>query len=134
MKKNGRKYRKVEKRDIKNQIQSPKDNMVGYSNSDYIDNRLSVARIVQNNPVIRDNVEVKKEYLRRLKRYLEISIPDYSPYEEAMYNAYKKIILNEETEEEIHNISFYTHYILFDLLHIWNYEPEKIPKEKFKFV
>ena len=94
MKKNGRKYRKVEKRDIKNQIQSPKDNMVGYSNSDYIDNRLSVARIVQNNPVIRDNVEVKKEYLRRLKRYLEISIPDYSPYEEAMYNAYKKIILN----------------------------------------
>lgn len=134
MKKNGRKYRKVEKRDIKNQIQSPKDNMAGYSNSDYIDNRLSVARIVQNNPVIRDNVEVKKEYLRRLKRYLEISIPDYSPYEEAMYNAYKKIILNEETEEEIHNISFYTHYILFDLLHIWNYEPEKIPKEKLEFV
>ena len=91
---------------------------------------LSMSHIVVFNPILEDTVEVKVEYLNRLKKYIKISGRDRRKYESSALKAYERIILANEKAGERHDIEFYHHYILFDLLHILGYEIKDIPIEK----
>ena len=91
---------------------------------------LSMSHIVVFNPILKDTMEVKTEYLNRLKRYIKISGRDRRKYESSALKAYERIILANENVGEKHDIEFYHHYILLDMLHILGYEIKDIPIEK----
>ena len=73
---------------------------------------LSMSHIVVFNPILKDTMEVKTEYLNRLKRYIKISGRDRRKYESSALKAYERIILANENVGEKHDIEFYHHYIL----------------------
>lgn len=133
MKKNGRKYRKTqrEKEIKKNRIGNLRTHIcqeVNGINTAYF----SMARIVTHNPIIMGLMETKREYLRRLKSYINAGGWNCGKLECAELAAYEKIILDSSKIENSYDISFYKYYILFDLVHILAYEFEILDVEKVK--
>lgn len=133
MKKNGKKYRKIQKeKELKRQA-----NIFNYIDQE-VDGiktaNLSMAHIVIRNPVIFENENMKKEYLSRLSKYLKIGGWNKRKYESSEIEAYKKIILECNEVKSDNSISYYKYFIMFDLIHILGYEIEKIPRTKLDAV
>lgn len=133
MKKNGRKYRKLQKekelkknKKIECKVHICQD--VDGINTAY----LAMAHIVKYNPILMESVDTKKEYLGRLESYLKSGGWDCRKYEKAELNAYKKIIMDYPESDGLHDISFYRYFILLDFMHVLGYEfkPEDIESLK----
>lgn len=95
---------------------------------------LSMAHIVASNPIVHDSTEVKSEYLSRLGSYIRAAGWQKRKYEDAQMCAYREIIMQSEETQEKHDIDFYRHYILFDLLHIMAYDLKNSDKEKIESI
>lgn len=96
------------------------------SEKEYRDNiensKLALSQILTHNPIMRDSEKHKNAYLKCLEVYLEeIKRSDYK-YEKAMLTAYKKLLTETKSGEEVHDFSYYKYYILLDLIHILTYE------------
>lgn len=74
-----------------------------------------MAHIVIHNPIILDSMRIKKEYLRRLNRYIKVGGWDRRKYENSELCAYEKIVLKAEDVQQVHTIDFY-HYFIFLML------------------
>lgn len=99
---------------------------------------LSMSHIVGFNPIVYDAEETKKEYLRRLKRYLKAGRWRERKYVRAQIQAYTSIMNATIQEGDAHGIDFYRYYILLDLLHILSGRAgadaeEKVKKAKEKY-
>ena len=92
----------------------------------------SIAHIIPYNPIVNDTVETKKEYLRRLNKYLRIVECDRKKYEKAELNAYQKIIMSESKIEEQHDMEYYKYFILLDFIHIQAYDFKIADTEKIE--
>ncbi|MBE6061162.1 MAG: hypothetical protein E7215_13460 [Clostridium sulfidigenes] len=133
MKKNGKKYRKIQKeKELKRQITITND--IDQEVDGIKTANLSTSHIVTANPVIYDIEDTKKEYLNRLSKYLKIGGWNKRKYESSEMEAYKKIIMGSSDVKTNNSIGFYKYYILFDLIHILGYEIEKISTTKIEGV
>lgn len=132
MKKNGKKYRKLQK---------AKDNMKSVANAkpiirinqkirDVDTALLSVSQIISANPIANDNAEIKREYISRLKSYIKIIGESAPKYGNAALALYEKIILSNDRTKKKHEIGFYKYFILFDLIHIIGYKTDNISQAK----
>lgn len=95
---------------------------------------LCIAQIVAQNPILYDGIDVKKEYFCRLKCYLRIGGWERRKYEKSEIALYKTAIFSHNSIKEKHDINYYYHYILFDLIHILGYETYCRPEEKWKTI
>lgn len=100
---------------------------------------LSIAHIITKNPIIHDDLAIKKEYIKRLNELIKSGGWDRRKFENAELKAYEKIILEAESRNETHTISYYKYYILFDVFHILGYEiknsdVKKLEKFKLKYL
>ena len=96
---------------------------------------LSIAHIVGENPIIYDGISVKKEYVKCLHRLIAAGGWKRRKFVRAGLDAYGKIIYEQDSSNEEHDISYYKYFILCDVYHILGYEFKRsdIPKlEKFK--
>lgn len=131
MKKNGKKYRKLQKeKELKLQILNNIEQEVDGINTA----NLSISQIIAFNPIINDTNEIKREYLSRIKHYLKIGGWNRRKYESSEIAAYEKIIMSSEEVKNEHTISFYQYYILLDLIHILGYETSKLSQNKINEV
>lgn len=130
MKKNGKKYRKLQKeKELKKQVTLTNDleqEVGGIKTAN-----LSIAQIVTENPIIYDLEDTKKLYLDLLYKYLKMGGWNKRKYESSVMEAYKKIILENRDVKHKNSIEFYKYYVLFDILHLLGYETQKIPASKF---
>lgn len=133
MKKNGKKYRKIQKEkelkrnsSITNDIDQEVDGIKTAN--------LSMAHIVISNPVIFETSDTKQEYINRLEKYLKVGGWNKRKYESSELLAYKKILSDNEEIKNDNSIDFYRYYILFDLIHILGYEIGKVSTEKIEAV
>jgi ribosome biogenesis GTPase A len=128
MKKNGKKYRRLEKERKQKQQQKLKQEKIeqpiiieqeveGIKTS-----YLSMAHILPFNPIVYENAETKKLYLERLVNYLKIGGWNKRKYESSMLEAYKKIIAGNEEIKVDNGIDYYKNLIVFDLAHFLGYE------------
>ncbi len=133
MKKNGKKYRKIQKeKELRQQvalINGINQEVDGIKTAD-----LSMAHIVIENPIVYDIEDTKREYLERINKYLKIGGWNKRKYESSELVAYKRIILGCEEKRDKRSIGFYKYYILFDLIHILGYELDKISSAKIEKV
>ncbi len=135
MKKNGRKYRKLQKEKEHKRIDGNDFKIHICQEVDGINTAyLTLAHIIIYNPVTKDSAEIKKEYLKRLNGYLKTAGWNRRKFSCAELEAYKKIIMNATENSENHDISFYKYYILFDLMHIMAYDFKPADFEKLHMV
>ena len=135
VKKNGKKYRKLLKE--KESRRKKKDNIKIHIFQEVNDMNmasLALAHIVIFNPVMKDSVEIKREYLRRLNGYMKAAGRNKRKFESAELKAYEKIIMGAQDTGECHDISYYKYYILLDLMQILAYEFKPADFEKMKIV
>lgn len=133
MKKNGKRYRKLQKeKEMKRQltvINNIDQEVDGINTAN-----LSLSQIVTQNPIIHDRMETRKEYLERIKKYLRIGGWSRRKFESSELVAYEKIVLGSDEVTDEHQINFYKNYILFDLIHILRYETKKLSVTKLNEV
>lgn len=129
MKKNGKRYRKIQKEKELRQEVALTNGIDQEVDGIKIAN-LSIAHIVTENPIIFDAEDTKREYLERLNIYLKIGGWHKRKYETSELEAYKRIILGCEEIRDKKAIGFYKYYILCDLIHVLGYELAKIPLSK----
>ncbi|MCI9175335.1 MAG: hypothetical protein HFH49_10400 [Lachnospiraceae bacterium] len=129
MKKNGKRYRRLQKekalRRQKVVTEAIEQEVDGINTAN-----LCLSQIVTYNPIVKDEIDIRREYLKRIRNYLRIGGWHRRKYENSELAAYEKIILNSEDVEERHPISFYKYYILLDFVHMLGYETGKLPAEK----
>lgn len=124
MKKNGKKYRKIQK-DKELKRTSSITNDIDQEVDGIKTANLSMAHIVISNPIIFEISDTKQEYINRLEKYLKVGGWNKRKYESSELLAYKKILSDNEAIKNDNSIDFYKYYILFDLIHILGYEIEK---------
>ena len=94
----------------------------------------SFAQIVIDNPIVYDKEETKNKYIKTLNRYLRMGGWNKRKYVSSGVDAYKNIILGNNTVRYNNSIDFYKYYILFDVLHLLGYEIDKIPTIKIETI
>lgn len=132
MKKNGKRYRRIQKEkeacknptEIKVRICQEVDDI----NTAY----LAMGQIIRMNPIIYDSDETKQEYIKRLKDYLKAVSWNRSKFVSAELDAYEKIIIENESHDKQHDISFYRYFILMDLMQVMAYDFKPTGDEKLK--
>lgn len=129
MKKNGKKYRKLQKKREQKQQDIFTNDVDREVDGIKIEN-LSTAHIVIENPIVFDAKDTKREYLKRLKNYVKLGGWNKRKYEISEMAAYEKIILGSDPVEKRNDIGFYKYFILFDLIHVLGYELTKISESK----
>lgn len=133
MKKNGKKYRRIQKeKEIKKNINITND-AVQEVDGIKISN-LAMAQIVKDNPIINDLESTKKQYIELLNKYMKLGGWSKRKYESSGLEAYRNIILENSEVTHERSIEFYQYYILFDVLHLLGYDTEKIPRAKFESI
>lgn len=130
MKKNGKKYRKIQKEkklkkqnNLSNDIEQEVDGIKTVN--------LAISQIVTENPILYDSEDTKNKYLDLVEKYLKIGGWNKRKYVSSGMDAYKKIIFNSDEIKQENSIEFYKYYILFDMLHLLEYETSKIAYSKF---
>lgn len=89
-----------------------------------------MAHIVSENPILFENLNIRKEYVKRLKHYLKIAGWNNRKYESALIRAYEKIIKSNDEIKYNNSIEFYQNYIVLDLIHLLRYEISDNTREK----
>lgn len=87
---------------------------------------LAISQIVIENPIIYELEDTKRMYLGLLKKYIKLGGWNKRKYTSSGIEAYEKIIFENKEVRYAHSIEFYKYYVLFDLLHLLEYETEKI--------
>ena len=133
MKKNGKKYRRLQKeKEIKKRVSITNDTVQEVDGIKIAN--LAMAQIVMDNPIVNDLEDTKKLYLNLLNKYLKLGGWNKRKYESSGVEAYKNIILGNNEVKHEYSFEFYQYFILFDVLHLLGYDTEKIPSEKFESI
>ena len=131
MKKNGRKYRKIQKtkedRNHNNKFLIIEQEVDGIKTA-----YLSMSHIIADNPIIFEGREIKERYINALKKYLRIGGWGRRKYEKSLLDAYEKIIMASDECKNEHDFGYYKNFIVFDLMHLLGYEIEEKDKGKVK--
>ena len=130
MKKNGRKYRKLEKERVQKYDKINQAFVIEQELDGIKISYLSMAHILSLNPIIHEAVDTKSIYMERLASYLKIGGWNKRKYESSMMEAYKKIITENEEIKVNNGIDYYKYLIIFDLAHFLGYEVRENEKLK----
>ena len=122
MKKNGKKYRKIQKeREYRNRINNRwkefNEEVEGINIGNF-----SMSHIITHNPVLYERDETKKEYISRLKSYLKAGGWNRRKFESAELKAYQKIMSEEYDGKSNRGIEYYRYFLVLDLIHILSYD------------
>lgn len=130
MKKNGRRYRRIQKEKKRKREDLGKRISICQEVEDINTAYLTMSHIIINNPILSDTRENRSEYMKRLSSYVQAGVWNRRKYESAQLSAYEKIIFDSNKPEIEHDISWYKYYILLDFMHIMAYEfkPEDADK------
>jgi len=132
LKKNGKRYRALEREKEQKKIKNFLDGRTIDQEVEEINiSLLSVAHIVTKNPIVYDNDEVKKEYIKRLNSYIRVGQWNRKKFEKAELLAYEKIIMSSNEVKDVHEILFYKYYILLDVIQVLGYEIKSSDNDKF---
>ncbi len=135
MKKNGKKYRKIQREKEIRKEQNYLESIAMEQEVDGINiSFLAISHIVVNNPVMRESEERKRKYLDRLETYLKAGKWNRRKYESAELLAYEKIILGSDEICGEHDISYYKYYILLDFMHLLGYEVKASDEPRLELV
>lgn len=135
MKKNGKKYRTLQKEKERRQEKRMALNITIEQEVDEINiSRLSVSRILIKNPILKEKDEVKKNYVATLEKYIKLGQWNRRKCEDAELMAYKKIILESKEASNVHDISYFKYYILLDVMHILGYDIKKSDEVKINSI
>lgn len=133
MKKNGRKYRKIQReKERRKQEQISVRRHIDQEVNDINTAFLSMSHIITRNPILQDSQKVQKEYIKRLTRYLKAGSWHRRKFVNAELSAYEKIISEATSEERPHDISFYKYFILLDVIHILGYKLKSADEKKLE--
>ncbi len=132
MKKNGKRYRRLQKeKEARREL--GRFGIRIYQEVDDINTAyLAMAQIIPINPILNDSNETKQKYIKRLKDYLKVAAWHRRKYVSAELDAYEKIIVGCESCNKPHDISFYKHYILLDLMQVMSYDFKPEDEEKLR--
>lgn len=135
MKKNGKKYRKLQKEKEQKKNRSNHLNIKICQEVDDVNTAcLAMAHIITYNPIIKDSAAHKAEYLEKLNAYLKAVKWNRRKYESAEMEAYEKIIMGAADVEECHDLPYYQYYILFDFMNMLAYDFKPADLEKLQIV
>lgn len=131
VKKNGRKYRKIQKiKEKRNTVTT-----VGNGGNEVNTDLLASANIIVNNPIINENKDIKQQYIELLKKYVKIGGWNRRKYIVSQINSYTEILNEKEcSEEKINNVDYYKKYLMIDLLHIIGFNEKLLQSEKMQDV
>lgn len=89
---------------------------------------LSMSHIIEKNPILKADIDIRKQYLQLLIKYLRIGKWNRLKYVKAQINLYENLLLISESVNYVstEKLEHYKHYILFDLLHILGFESKII--------
>lgn len=88
---------------------------------------LTLAHIVQENPIIFDSNKNKERYLELLKGYIRIGGWTRRKWIVAELSAYEKILYEDRGGTVVeHDFGYYKYYTLFDLMHVIGYDEEQL--------
>lgn len=93
---------------------------------------ISMSHVVIYNPVCYDKMETKKEYLRRLKAYIQAGGWQKRKFVHAELDAYQKILSTEVELKYNYGINYYQYFLLLDVMHILSYELKAKDQEKME--
>lgn len=132
MKKNGKRYRRLQKeREARKNLGELRTRIcqeVNDINTAY----LALGQIIRWNPIVVDSLEIKKEYMKRLMKYLQSAAWNRKKIVSAEIDAYEKIIFESESQGESHDIGYYKYFILLDLMQVMAYDFKTTDEEKLK--
>lgn len=131
MKKNGKKYRKLQKeRKLKKELLNKEKINICQEVNDINISTLTISHIIERNPILHEDIGIKKEYILKLTELVKSGKWDKRKFESSELSAYKKIILDSEDNKNTHEIEYYKYFIIFDLFHILGYEIKRKDIEK----
>lgn len=133
MKKSKRKLYKKNKRKLKSK--NTKDNDGLEVNNINIES-LCMSHIIQKNPIVKANIDIRKQYLNLLEKYLRTGGWNRLKYVKAQMSLYENLLIEGEllNSDSIYKLEYYKHFILFDLLNILGFESKYIYSDKMKSV
>ena len=131
MKKNGKKYRKVQK-EKELILQQNQRSSVEQEVEDIKTIDLAMAHILIENPIIYDAEDTKKKYLEKLKLYVKLCARNKRKYEASELLAYDNILHSSTEIKDKNDVDFYRYFILFDLIHVLGYDLTNISTLKIE--
>lgn len=135
MKKNGKKYRRLQKeKELKKNLAAIRNFNICQEVDGINIAALAISHIITKNPIIYECEELKREYINKLNSLIKTGGWNRRKYESAELKAYENIILGTSGSRKEHNISCYKYFMLFDVFHILGYEVKKEDAEKLENV
>ena len=131
MKKNGKKYRKLQK-EKELILQQNQRSSVEQEVEDIKTIDLAMAHILIENPIIYDAEDTKKKYLEKLKLYVKLCARNKRKYEASELLAYDNILHSSTEIKDKNDVDFYRYFILFDLIHVLGYDLTNISTLKIE--
>lgn len=131
MKKNGKKYRKLQK-EKELTLQQNQRSSVEQEVKDIKTIDLAMAHILVKNPIIYETEDTKRKYLEKLKIYVKLCARNKRKYEASELIAYDNILHSSTETRDKKDIEFYQYFILFDLIHVLGYDLTNIPTLKIE--
>lgn len=131
MKKNGKKYRKLQK-EKELILQQNQRSSVEQEVEDIKTIDLAMAHILIENPIIYDAEDTKKKYLEKLKLYVKLCARNKRKYEASELLAYDNILHSFTEIKDKNDVDFYRYFILFDLIHVLGYDLTNISTLKIE--
>ena len=135
MKKNGKKYRRLQKE------KELRKNLVAIGNFNICQEvdginigALAISHIIIKNPIMYECEELKRDYINKLNILIKTGGWNRRKYESAELKAYENIIFGVRGNAEGHDISYYKYFLLFDIFHILGYEVKNEDAEKLESV
>lgn len=91
---------------------------------------LAMSHIIEKNPIIEESNEIKKQYLKLLRKYLRIGGWNRRKYVRAQMEVYAEILEREKKIDVSNNtLEYYKHYLLLDIIHILGYDKKTIKSD-----
>ena len=131
MKKNGKKYRKLQK-EKELILQQNQRSSVEQEVEDIKTIDLAMAHILIENPIIYDAEDTKKKYLEKLKLYVKLCSLNKIKYEASEFLEYDNILHSSKAFKDKNDVDFYRYFILFDLIHVLGYDLTNISTLKIE--
>lgn len=131
MKKNGKKYRKLQK-EKELTLQQNQRSSVEQEVKDIKTIDLAMAHILVKNPIIYETEDTKRKYLEKLKLYVRLCARNKRKYEASELIAYDNILHSSTEIRDKKDIEFYQYFILFDLIHVLGYDLTNISTLKIE--
>lgn len=133
MKKYGKRYRALQRaKELERQSQFQNSVKIEQEVGEINIASLSISQIVPSNPIIKESVELRKEYLAHLNTYIRAGQWNRRKFEKSELLAYEEIIMASDECSEEHDINFYKYYLLLDTIHVLGYRIKSAEHNKLE--